>query len=82
MRWFLDYLGHLVVLVIALALAIALDLFKKQCVAWNLSQWFIDGTDDMARFIFRCDEFLICSVFALGTLVAIFDYVRKVLSRL
>ena len=82
MRWFLDYLGYLVLIAIALAVAVALDVFKHRCEAWHLSQWLIDGTDDMAKFVFRCDQFLICSIVTVGTLVTIVEYVLKRLSRL
>ena len=82
MRWFLDYLSYLVFIAIALAVAVALDVFKHRCEAWRLSQWLIDGMDDLAKFVFSCDQFLICSIVTVGTLVTIVEYVLKRLSRL
>lgn len=82
MQWVFDYAGQLFVIAVVFAAAVALDIFKRRCEAWGLSEWLIAGTEDTAKFMFRCDQFLISAIVVFGTAVALFDYVKKGISKL
>jgi hypothetical protein len=80
-RWFIDYIEQLLVIVIVFAAAVGLDIFEHYCKIWKLSEWLIEGTEATAKFMFRCDQFFVSAIVVFGMLVALFDYVRKGLSK-
>ena len=77
-RWIAEYFGQIVIVVLVLLWAIALDVASHYCRRLHLSSWLVDGIDQTAQYFFYCDQFMICAMATIGAGAAVVEYAMKV----